>query len=132
MTWEWITGFYEGEGSVALTTSGKRGKAKYLCIKIGQKERAILEKIHDFLLNDSGIKSSIWEGINHNKFYNKDYTFCALSINSPSSLTFIYKILPLMQHERKIKQLMDKIALCYGPAKLVSKHSGASLSTSYA
>ena len=111
MTWEWITGFYEGEGTVSLTTSGKRGKAKYVSIRIGQKEKAILDKIHDFLLNDSAIKSSIWEGAVHNKFYNKDYPFCVLTINSPNSLAFIDKILPLMQHERKIKQILNKIAL---------------------
>lgn len=44
MNWEWLAGFYEGEGS---TGCHKRGK--FLHVTISQNEKYILEKIMKFL-----------------------------------------------------------------------------------
>lgn len=105
MNWDWIAGFYEGEGTVAYTNSGKRGITLYLKLVIGQKQVNILRKIAAFL-RKRGHKCYIWSNNNARLPDGRPTEFHRLTIQTPSSVKVAHILLRKMHHPYKIKQLL--------------------------
>lgn len=94
MNWQWIAGFYEGEGSI-----GAYGKCNSLKLRIAQNELEVLIKIQTFMQ-----QFDIYGTITNNKK-------CSLLNLSPLSVEkFIKAIWPFMHSNYKKQQVIDAFA----------------------
>lgn len=101
MNWEWLAGFWEGEGSVGcyLRKEGKY-KSYIFTVSMSQNELPILLKIQKFL---AGI-GSITKRINVHKSHLGGIVY-SYTISNSYALWFCNKIKPLLQTNKKRKQL---------------------------
>jgi len=58
MNWDYITGFFDADGSVTAISNNK-GKNKTIQVSFHNNERTILEEIQKFILIDIGVKGFI-------------------------------------------------------------------------
>ena len=101
MNWQWLTGFYEGEGCAGCYKFTRRNKYK-LVAQLAQSNKNILLKIKDFLK-----VSNIWKGrktLAGSQMYH-------LTLQSAKARWFLNKILPYCQHPCKIKQIKKALQL---------------------
>ena len=106
MDWNYITGFFDADGSITLTCPNK-GKNKTLQLSFHNNELEILKSIQKFILDDLGIKGFISKKLpkkdNHNIAYDLKYNYIsALKVaNKISSLH------PKKSHRIKIYNLIQ-------------------------
>jgi len=78
MTWEYISGFFDADGSVTLTKV-KQGNNKTIQISFHNNEESILKDIQKFILDDIGVKGFISmkkaRKYNHSDSYDLKYTY---------------------------------------------------------
>lgn len=59
MNWEYISGFFDADGSVTLVKVGSKNEKKTLQISFSNNEKGILKKIERFIHNELGFSGSI-------------------------------------------------------------------------
>ncbi len=78
MNWEYISGFFDADGSVTLSKLQKN-KNKTVVISFHNNEKSILESIQNFILNETNIKGFIThkkqKKENHNDSYSLNYSY---------------------------------------------------------
>ncbi len=78
MNWEYISGFFDADGSVTLSTLNK-GKNKTAVLSFHNNEKVILEKIKDFIYEETGVKGFIThkkpKKENHSDSYSLNYSY---------------------------------------------------------
>jgi hypothetical protein len=83
MNWNYITGFFDADGSVTLTTPGK-GKRKTLQLSFHNNEMAILTSIRNFIEKETGYKGSLAckraRQASHHDSYDLKYSYSAALI----------------------------------------------------
>lgn len=97
MTWEWLAGFYEGEGSCYYQRSN--GRRRYFRIYIVQKDRAPLDAIQNFTQCGVVFKRKQRPSPNH-----------AYSLYGFRAVHLAERLLPHMQCRKKIQQLRRCLA----------------------
>lgn len=92
MNWNWIAGFYEGEGYAATQIhKNKTSLSSVLHLVLVQKEKSVLTQIYKFY-GAGGMRQRA-DGVWYYYLYGK------------SAAVFAKRILPRMYSPRKIKQL---------------------------
>ncbi len=78
MTWDYITGFFDADGSITLSNPGN-SRYKTVSLSFHNNELEILNKIKRFIEKEIGVKGVIVEkkprSINHNISYDLKYDF---------------------------------------------------------
>ena len=78
MTWEYITGFFDADGSITCTAPN-RGKNKTIQVSFHNNEISILEEIKDFIQQELNVKGHISKKSkqkeNHHDSYDLKYVF---------------------------------------------------------
>lgn len=92
ISWQYIAGFFDGEGNIYLFRDSHRERAR---IQISQKKRYVLDKIKEFL-KEQDIKSIIAD---------YEYATPSLRINRKSEvLDFLKKVLPFLMVKKEEAQ----------------------------
>jgi len=100
MNWEWIAGFYEGEGCPNYAGGGSKNCPKiYFRITIVQNNQKILKKIAKFT---QVYRPHLWPRRNTKKSWMLVYMH-------EDAEAFARHLMPYMQAPHKIKQLQDAL-----------------------
>lgn len=101
MNWDYISGFFDADGSVTLAKSNKNVKFKSLQVSFSNNELIILQEIQKFIYQDVQSKGYIAtkpsKNINHEQSYE-------LRFYRKQSLTVLNKI--KSHHPKKIHRIM--------------------------
>lgn len=98
MTFDWLVGFYEGDGNPNYIQGHARTSVKKLRINIVQRERWVLEKCRRFL-KTQGILAHVWPR-------RRKPCSWVLAVDEPHSRALAGMMLPLMHSTTKKKQLI--------------------------
>lgn len=78
MNWEYVSGFFDADGSVTLSKLQKN-KNKTVVISFHNNEKTILESIQEFILKETNVKGFIThkkqKKENHNDSYSLNYSY---------------------------------------------------------
>jgi hypothetical protein len=100
MNFDWVVGFYEGEGNPGRLSSKYEGRCySYLRLQIAQKEKSILLKIKKFFKNQGYVHVFIYP----------DHACWRLYVTANDAIKLAKKMLPRMQSTAKRKQLEDAL-----------------------
>lgn len=110
MNWDYISGFFDADGSVTLANPGN-SKYKTVYISFHNNELSILESIKEFIEKEEGIKGTIVEKKvrleRHKVSYDLKYDFFSKVIEITSKMKIEH---PKKIHRIKIaKQLADVV-----------------------
>jgi hypothetical protein len=111
MNWEWIAGFYEGEGSVSYAGTKDRHSLS-LCIV--QTERTILSSILKFV-GFGRIHPRTRAKLHHKRQW-------VLVFNGAKAHRFANMLLPYLKMTRRVKQLQRYMRSCPPPKKLYREY----------
>lgn len=107
MNWQYITGFFDADGSITAVSHNK-GKNKSIQISFHNNELVILENIKDFILKDIGILGTIAKktskNINHQDAYDLKYSYRS-ALTVANNLMSIH---PKKVHRIKIYNLIQE------------------------
>lgn len=96
MTWDWFAGFHEGEGHVSYRTSKREFR-----FEISQTNFSVLKKIEKFLR-----AGKVHTGRKKNK---KWKTLWSYDVYGVKAARICVTLLPFMQHEGKIQQIIKAL-----------------------
>ncbi|VVB52918.1 Uncharacterised protein [uncultured archaeon] len=103
MNWDWIAGFYEGEGYIGENVHvSDSGQSRLVHLSISQTEKHVLECIRKFV----GF-GKVYPVTQKNKKHRKSWVY---QLYGAKAIKFAKKILPKMKSKRKTKQLRSVIA----------------------
>jgi intein/homing endonuclease len=107
MNWDYITGFFDADGSITAVSHGK-GKNKSIQVSFHNNEMSILEEIKQFILKDINIIGTISKKIskneNHQDAYDLKYSFR----NGLAVANKLISIHPKKLHRIKIYNLIQE------------------------
>jgi hypothetical protein len=108
MNWEYISGFFDADGSVTLSKLQKN-KNKTVVISFHNNEKTILESIQEFILKETNVKGFIThkkqKKENHNDSYSLNYSYIPKVIEL---IKFMNVLHPKKKHRFEIiKKLKD-------------------------
>jgi len=109
MNWEYISGFFDADGSVTLSKLQKN-KNKTVVISFHNNEKSILESIRDFILKETNIKGFIThkkqKKENHNDSYSLNYCYIPKVIEL---IKFMVVLHPKKKHRFEIIQKLKDV-----------------------
>jgi hypothetical protein len=73
MNWEYISGFFDADGSITLSVLSK-GKNKTPILSFHNNEISILEDIKEFVLNEFNVKGFITKKTSKKETHNDSYS----------------------------------------------------------
>lgn len=90
MSWDYISGFFDADGSVTMVSHG-RGKEKTFQISFHNNELSILQSIQSFILSELSISGTISKKLktkaNHNTAYDLKYVYLPKCFSIASKLS---------------------------------------------
>lgn len=107
MNWEYISGFFDADGSVTAT-SPQKGKNKTIQISFHNTELSILEEIRSFILEELEIKGTISVKKTSNPNWNTSYDLKYLYQNGLKVANKMNSFHPKKKHRIKIYNLIQK------------------------
>lgn len=107
MNWNYITGFFDADGSITACSAHK-GKNKTIQVSFHNNELTILEEIRDFIFEDLGIKGSISRKPARKESHQDSYDLKYLYQKGLSVANKIATIHPKKKHRIKIYNLIQE------------------------
>lgn len=101
MNWEYITGFFDADGSISLMKPTKN-KNRTVSVSFNNNEKCILEKIKTFIYEDLKIKGSLSKKTPKNDKHNINYTLTYSYNNALKVIDKINTIHPKKIHRKNI------------------------------
>ena len=109
MNWNYITGFFDADGSITLTTYHK-GANKTVQISFHNNELNILHEIRSFIEKEIGIKGVITTKQPAKEVHNVAYDLKYVYFRTANRvLEHIHSIHPKKQHRIKISMALEKL-----------------------
>lgn len=101
MNWNYITGFFDADGSVTLVHPGN-SKRKTVQISFHNNELNILESIKNFIYNETGLNGHISIKKARKETHNDSYDLKYVYRSASSLIQYIDTIHPKKQHRFKV------------------------------
>jgi len=101
LTWEYIGGFFDGEGSTGIRSNGRENSYGYYprtsLVQTGERGRQLLTEIQDFCANHN-IRTCLVKGKKHKEHYTQGWY---LSVNAKDDVKrFLENIVPYLRIKR--------------------------------
>lgn len=107
MNWNYITGFFDADGSITAVVVGK-GKNRTIQVSFHNNELTILEEIKKFILDDIGITGTICRKPAKKEAHHDAYELKYLYRNGLTVANKIASIHPKKKHRIKIYNLIQE------------------------
>lgn len=116
MTWNYISGFFDADGSITIAKVRKNNPIKTIYVSFDNTKRSILEQIQAFILAETGHKSSICVKKTVSERHSPAYTL---------QYTNLPKCLDILKNIKSIHPIKSKrIALVLSKMKSLTPRNG--------
>lgn len=102
--WNYVTGFFDGEGNIQLKVPNKKSDRKGIAITIGQKNIEVLYALRDFLLNEGLERVYVYP-----KYDTRNYPTLKIS-NKWDAKDFLERIKGISFQQKEIENALNFIA----------------------